>query len=42
VPDDIDGQGTFEIDGQGRLWLHDMFLGSYGGATARCGHRFTR
>lgn len=42
VPDDIDGTGTFEIDDQGRLLLHDMWLGSPQGSTqpAACGHRF--
>jgi hypothetical protein len=41
MPDDIDGSGTFSLNG-GNLVLHDMWLGSPvgGSAPAKCGHRF--
>lgn len=46
VPDDVDGSGTFEIDAQGRLVLHDLFLGSYQSPAdpqePACGHRFVK
>jgi len=44
VPSDVDGVGSFEIDDQGRLLLHDMWLGTPqgGSAPAACGHRFVR
>ncbi len=44
VPEDIDSEGNFEIDEQGRLVLEDMWLGSPAGSTApaNCGHRFVR
>ncbi|MEW5849569.1 MAG: hypothetical protein AB2A00_12195 [Myxococcota bacterium] len=40
VPPDVDGTGTFEIDEQGRLILHDIWLGQPSGTTQtpRCGH----
>jgi hypothetical protein len=44
VPEDVDGNGSFLIDGQGRLVLKDLWLGTpYGGSgAAHCGHRFAR
>jgi hypothetical protein len=43
VPDDMDGSGFFSFDEQGRLTLHDMWLGRWQEATgpANCDHRFT-
>jgi hypothetical protein len=42
IPDDVDGEGTFEVDPQGHLLLKDMWLGTpQGGSnTPNCGHRF--
>jgi hypothetical protein len=44
VPADIDNSGTFTIDTEGALELHDMWLGSpqESAAPAECGHVFTR
>jgi hypothetical protein len=44
VPADVDGNGLFSIDEQGRLILTDMWLGSRRDSKipANCGHRFTR
>jgi hypothetical protein len=43
VPDDVDGVGTFTIDGNS-LILKDIWLGSYQGEETPpgCGHRFER
>lgn len=43
-PDDVDGNGLFSLDEQGRLILSDMWLGSPSGgkSSANCGHRFAR
>jgi hypothetical protein len=42
VPDDLDGNGRFSFDEQGRLILSDAWLGNPHGGTgpANCGHRF--
>jgi hypothetical protein len=44
VPEDIDADGSFEIDESGRLILRDMWLGTPQGelAAVRCGHVFER
>ena len=41
IPDDVDLQGTFAIDSEGRLVLQNLWLGSSYGATSTpaCGHR---
>lgn len=46
LPDDLDGDGTFSLDEQGRLVLSDIWLGTppprgQSGPPA-CGHRFAR
>jgi hypothetical protein len=43
VPYDLDGNGSFSFDEQGRLLLTDMWLGSPRESTGptHCGHRFT-
>ena len=44
LPDDIDGEGKFEISEDGNLILTEMFLGSYPRDTditnTQCGHEF--
>ncbi len=42
VPKDLDGNGRFSIDQQGRLSLTELWLGSprAGKASVNCGHRF--
>jgi hypothetical protein len=44
VPEDVDGNGSWSIDEEGRLVLKDMWLGTPGGGqgVVNCGHRFTR
>ena len=40
IPDDIDGEGTFELTAQGKLVLHDVWFGTPQGAAGpkACGH----
>ncbi|MFO0550770.1 MAG: hypothetical protein U0271_20420 [Polyangiaceae bacterium] len=42
IPPDVDGAGTFDVDANGDLVLHDIWLGTPqdGVASAQCGHRF--
>ena len=45
LPRDIDGEGTFSFDDEGRLVLQDIWLGSppiQDTVTVHCGHRFVR
>jgi hypothetical protein len=42
IPDDLDGEGFFEVNSEGDLILTDMWLGSpqFATVTTQCGHRF--
>jgi hypothetical protein len=45
TPDDLDGEGTFELDPNGDLVFTDLWLGTPSlseAATPNCGHRFAR
>lgn len=44
LPHDFEGEGTYEIDEEGRLVLRDLWLGTspYASETTSCGHRFVR
>jgi len=44
IPGDVDTSGSFSIDGENRLILKDLWLGSWQGSSnpAQCGHRFIK